>query len=167
MNESSHVSVKLTPEDVAIPEAHRHKARAIWTSVFMSAVISIGLWFLWRPLGATAGLFTVGYLRRFFSHYGEFWLQRTALLVGVLIGLGVAVLVRVLTANAGVGWFGAFWLGLLGFLSTGYIGYGTSHNAAFDSMNVGRNRATIRALASTAYVLTFVAQLAYVLVIGR
>ena len=167
MNESSQEGFRLTPEDLAMLDARRHNARSIWRRLIISAAISVGLWFAWRPLGATAALFTVGYLREFFSHYGDFWRQDAALFVGLIVGVGIAVLVRLLAAHAGVGWLGASWLGLLGFLSAGYIGYGTSRNAAFESMNLGRNRATIGMFAIVAYVLALAAMLVYVWVIRR
>lgn len=167
MDESSQEGFRLTPEDLAMLEARQRNARSVWVGLFLGAAISVGLWFVWRPLGATVALFTVGYLRRFFSHYGDFWRQGAALLVGMVVGVGIAVLVRLLTAHAGIGWLGASWLGLLGFLSAGYIGYGTSRNAAFESMNLDRNRATIGMFATIAYVLAFAAMLVYVWAVHR
>lgn len=161
MDESSQEGFRLTPDDLAMLEARQRSARSVWVGLIVGIAISTGLWFVWRPLGATAALVTVGYLRRFFSHYGDFWRQSAALLVGVVVGVGIAALVRLLTAHAGVGWLGASWLGLLGFLSAGYIGYGTSRNAAFESMNLGRNRATIGMFATIAYVLALAAMLVY------
>jgi hypothetical protein len=162
VNKSPQEEPQLMPKDTAILEARQRSARVIWLNLVISAGISVGMWFVWRPLGATVAPFTIGYLRKFFSHYGDFWRQDAALLVGVVVGIGIAVLVRVLTSHAGVGWLGASWLGLLGFLSAGYIGYGTSRNAAFESINLGRNRATIGIFATITYVLALAAMLVYV-----
>src|SRR5574337_260759 len=66
MDESSQEGFRLTPEDLAMLEARQRNARSVWVGLFLGAAISVGLWFVWRPLGATVALFTVGYLRRFF-----------------------------------------------------------------------------------------------------
>ncbi len=120
-------------------------------------------WFIWRPLAAVSALMDAASYSRYLAiRHSPLWFPQTALRIGGIYGVVLAILVKTAAIFTVHSVLGEIVLGVLGFLAAGYIGHGVPTKAYLrmpeDEMRLDAQVAAIVGY-SVAVVLLFVGHL--------
>lgn len=100
---------------------------------FIAWLILLALfWWVWHPLGAAVAIVAAGRLRIPVINRAAFWGTKTILSVGILWGLGMAVLVWMIVAAATSSRLLAVLLFVEGLIAVQYVGFEPSPEDHFN-----------------------------------
>lgn len=88
------------------------------------ATLALIAWFVWRPLPVVLAIFAASNIRSFAIRRALFWTPRTAVAIGGVYGILLAVLVCFGIALTNHTITAGVVLGVSGFFAAGYIGFG-------------------------------------------